>query len=272
MLTDSDELGSCEGNVVSRSPSSVDGASLGEILGRVDGLALSDGVAEGTNSSSRLGETDGAKLIMCDGIALGPLDGACDTGELVNDASLGEPLGLMDDAVAMSCCCDGEALGPCDGLSVGDFSLCETLGLVDGVSVRTSFSVVVGDRVGLVLMGDDDSEHGKVMADLEDFVVPPADLPIAEFDPLDDEDLPLLQDFKVFVDFDAPDLDKEEDALFDFVDLTWTRSRCFDTFLGGIVPFGVVARSGLDCHLTVDCCVVLLRPCCYCSSSRKINL
>jgi hypothetical protein len=96
MLTDNDDFGSCEGNAVIRSPLSVDVASLGGILGRVlDGLALSAfiGVAEG-NSSSRLG--DGAKLTAWDGTALGPLDGASDTGALVDDASLGEPLGLMD--------------------------------------------------------------------------------------------------------------------------------------------------------------------------------
>lgn len=48
------------------------------------------------NSSSGLGETDGAKLATYDGTALGPLDGTCDTGALVDDASLGEPLGPMD--------------------------------------------------------------------------------------------------------------------------------------------------------------------------------
>jgi hypothetical protein len=101
MLIDSDELGSCEGNAVSSSPLSVDGASLGEILGRVDGLALSafDGVSVAVgNSFSGLGETDGAKLTTGDGTALGPLDEACDTGALVIDdaSSLGEPLGLMD--------------------------------------------------------------------------------------------------------------------------------------------------------------------------------
>lgn len=97
MLTDSDELGSCEGNAVSSSSLSVGGTSLGDILGKVDGLALSafDGVAVG-NSSSGLGETDGAKLTVGDGTALGPLDGACDTGALVDDASSGETLGLMD--------------------------------------------------------------------------------------------------------------------------------------------------------------------------------
>jgi hypothetical protein len=119
------------------------------------------------------------------------------------------------------------------------------------------------------LLGDDDSEHGKVVADL-DFLVPPSDLPSAGFDPLD-EDLPLLldlleaevdlHDFKV-VDFDA---DLDEDT-FDFVALTWPIPRCLDTDLRGIKPFEVVG-SGIDCHSTVDCA---LRPF-YCGS-RKSDL
>jgi hypothetical protein len=122
---------------------------------------------------------------------------------------------------------------------------------MDGISVRTSS---VGDRVG-ILRGDDDSEHGRVVADLEDFLLPPADLPPADFDPLD-EDLPLLldllepevdlHDFEVF-DFDA---ELDEDA-FDFVDLTLSRPRCSYTELRCIEPFKVV-RSGIDCHLTGD--------------------
>ncbi len=110
-------------------------------------------------------------------------------------------------------CCDGPALGTCDGLSVGDFfQLCETLGLVVGVWVRASS---VGERVGL-LLGDDDSEHGRVVADLVDFLVPLADLSSPDFDPLDEDfslllvdwlepEVDLLHDFKV-VDFDV-DLD-----------------------------------------------------------------
>jgi hypothetical protein len=166
-------------------------------------------------------------------------------------------------------CFDGAAVAPCDGLSVGDSLLCETLGLVDGVWVRTSFWE--RDRVGL-LLGDGDSEHGKVVAGLEDFLVPLADLPSADFDPLDEvfsllldllEPEVDLHDLKV-VDFDT---DLDEDAFLDFVDLTLSRPRYLDKDLRGIEPVEVI-RTGIDCHLTVDCVPPRL---CYCSS-MKIDL